>query len=59
MTNEEIKKLFEKNYPEVKINDYRPLDKDFAEDRQGITIWTENGDVIFYYPKQKKDMKST
>ena len=38
MTNEEIKKLFEKNYPEVKINDYRPFDKDFAEDRQGITI---------------------
>ena len=54
MTNKEILELFEKNYPEVNYKDYRPFYPEFAEKRQGITIWTENDDVIFYFPNPNK-----
>ena len=57
MKNAEILEIFRKNYPEVKVEDYRPLWTEFTENRQGITIWTENGDVILYFskPDQKPD----
>lgn len=32
--------------------DYRPLASAFVEDREGITIWLDNGDVILYFPSQ-------
>lgn len=54
MTNEQIMNIFKENYPEMEIDDYRPLVLDFAHDKKGITIWTKNGDLIFYFPKQQE-----
>lgn len=52
MTNEDIKDLFDKQYPQLKSVDYRPISNVFVEDKQGITIWLENGDIIFYFPNE-------
>ena len=54
MTNQEVLRDFKNKY-EVEISDYRPLSKDFVADMQGITIWTDKGDIILYFPKQQKD----
>ena len=51
MTNQEIYHDFKSKY-DVKTSDYRPLSKIFVENRPGITIWTDKGDLILYFPKQ-------
>ena len=52
MTNKEILDKFINTYPSIQINDYRPICHQlFTEERQGITIWLKNGDIIEYYPK--------
>ena len=53
MTNEEIRKIFSERYPEVKVSDYRPLVASYVKDMQGITIWTDKGDIIMFFPKQQ------
>lgn len=53
MTNEEIYELFESKYPNFDVNDYRPLSNILTENRQGITVFLINGDVIVYYPLPK------
>lgn len=50
MTNEEIYELFESKYPNLDVNDYRPLSDTLTENRQGITVFLTNGDIIVYYP---------
>lgn len=52
MTNGEIYKMF-CEYG-IHPNDYRPLDINFAEDRQGITIFCVNGDILFYFPNPER-----
>lgn len=52
MTNGEIYKLFKEKYPDIKISDYRPLANMFIPKTEGITIWTSEGDVILYFPKE-------
>ena len=54
MTNKEILDDFKSKY-QITVSDYRPLSAEFVEDMQGITIWTEAGDVILYFPKREKD----
>lgn len=51
MTNKEIMKLFCERYG-IKIQDYRPLSDMFTPSTPGITIWTEEGDTIMYFPKE-------
>jgi hypothetical protein len=52
MTHEEILNRFEDKFPLAKIDDYRPICHElFTDDKQGITIWLKNGDIIEYYPK--------
>ena len=50
MTNKEILEIFKEKYPETNISDYRPLSARFVKDMQGVTIWTEKGDIIFFFP---------
>lgn len=50
MTNKEIYELFESKYPTSDVNDYRPLSDTLTENRQGITVFLANGDIIVYYP---------
>lgn len=56
MTHEEILNRFKHEFPLAKIDDYRPICHElFTDDKQGITIWLDNGDIIEYYPKGGDD----
>ena len=57
MTNGEIKEIFDENYPQMKVSDYRPLSSIFVKDMQGITIWTDKGDIIFFFPGQRSEVR--
>ena len=50
MTNRDIMSIFKGRYPELKVDDYRPLWDEFVKDKEGITIWLENGDTLMYFP---------
>ena len=52
MTNKDIFDIFQKRYPEMKTIDCRPLSNLFRPTGCGITIWTDRGDVILYFPKE-------
>ncbi len=52
MTNEDLYRLFRSTYPEIKPVDYRPAESMFVKGRVGITIWTDNGDMLMYFPNQ-------
>lgn len=52
MTNKEILDNFKSKY-RITVSDYRPLCAEFVENMEGITIWTDEGDVILYFPKQR------
>ena len=55
-TNKDILNKFRKAYPFIKIIDYRPLcDELFIKDRVGITVWTEDGGIIIYYPEEESN----
>ena len=54
MTYGDILKDFRKKY-DINVNDYRPADMHFVEGKCGITIWTDNGDVLLYFPKEVKN----
>lgn len=50
-TYKEILNKFEDSFPSVKVDDYRPICHElFTDDKEGITIWLDNGDVLEYYP---------
>lgn len=57
-TNGEIITRFQNNY-DVNASDYRPLGyglhdiKYGMEQRPGITVYCENGDIILYFPNCK------
>lgn len=51
MTNSEIMKIFRERYG-IKTQDYRPLHSLYIPDTEGIVIWTEQGDVLIFFPKQ-------
>ena len=54
ITNQEILKIFQQQYPAIRVKDYRPLCPQlFTDGLIGITIWLENGDIIQYYPHQR------
>ena len=52
MTNKEIYIIFMTRYPNMPIDDYRPLSNIHRPKGQGITLWTDNGDMILYFPKE-------
>jgi len=52
LTHRDILNGFKATYPYLTVIDYRPICHElFTDDKLGITIWLENGDVIEYYPK--------
>lgn len=57
MTNKEIMKLFCERYG-IKIQDYRPLSDMYTPSTPGITIWTEEGDTILFFPKELEEETS-
>ena len=59
MTYKELLDKFINTFPDAKINDYRPICHEFfVGDKQGITIWLKNGDIIEYYPFQSDGDKN-
>ena len=55
MFNSDILEKFMKKYPGVKIKDYGPQPPAMEYwGRDGITIYTEDEDVIIYYPEGNK-----
>ena len=53
MTNKEIYDLFCNRF-NIKTIDYRPLAEDmFVKDREGITVFCDNDDILLYFPKIK------
>ena len=54
MTNREIFEIFKEKYPQMNISDYRPLSSRFVKDMQGITIWTDEGDIIMFFPGEQR-----
>ena len=50
MTNEDLYQLFRSTYPEIKTVNYRPAESMFVKGKVGITIWTDNGDMLMYFP---------
>lgn len=51
LTFEEIAHIFEERY-HSQIKEYRPICDLFLEDKRGLTIWLDNGDMIIYCPKE-------
>ena len=58
MTNQDIYNIFRKRYPDMKVSDYRPLSNLFRPKGQGITIWTDNNDVILFSQKEGENYES-
>lgn len=54
-TNGELFKDFCKKYPDIKVNDYRPLYLGFVDNLEGITVFMDNGDIILYFPKKEAE----
>ena len=53
MTNGDVLQIFKEKYPDVSVDDYRPLSDMFIPQSQpGIVIWAKEGDVIVYFPKE-------
>ena len=60
MTYGEIFKKFKERYPEVKVSDYRPagmgpdqtLGMHCTGPKVGIIVWTEDDDIIIFFPKE-------
>ena len=59
MTNREIFEIFKEKYPETNISDCRPLLASYVAGMQGITIWTDKGDVIMFFPGPRRDERET
>ncbi len=54
MTYNDLIETFKDRYSNLKIVDYRPVCHElFTDDKIGITIWLESGDVLEYYPKME------
>ena len=53
MTFKECLDKFHKSFPLAEIDDYRPVYYGFQENKEGMTIWLKNGDMVVYFPKQE------
>ena len=53
ITNGQIFNKFKEDYPDLEVEDYRPMHLDFVRDRIGITRWLKNGDILLYFPNIK------
>ena len=54
MTNHEILEIF-RDRKVIEVKDYRPLDADLLpKNKQGIIIWTEQGDTLVFFPGMHK-----
>ena len=51
MTNSEIYNKFRLSYPDLHVDDYRPISDFLTDNRQGITVFLKNGDILVYYPQ--------
>ena len=51
LTFSEVVELFEDRY-KATADDYRPLSELFLENKRGVTIWLDNGDLVLYCPKE-------
>ena len=52
MTIIEVLNKFSDEFPQAKVDDYRPLADLFIRDKVGIVVWLKNGDMIVYCPKE-------
>ena len=51
MTYDELIARFIEDFPDTKINDFRPICHEmFSDGKVGVTIWLNNGDMIEFYP---------
>lgn len=58
MTWGDLYKQFCKKFPKLKVEDYRPFVEGLLPTRRpGIIVWLENGDVLVYIPKPKKEQR--
>lgn len=56
MTFQECLHKFNENFPNIEVDDYRPICHElFEKDKEGMTIWLKNGDMVVYYPKQEEN----
>lgn len=51
MSYRDLAELFEERY-KANVDDFRPICDLFLEDKRGVTIWTDNGDMIIFCPKE-------
>lgn len=51
LTYKDIMKLFCQRYG-IKVKDYRPASDMYVPNSAGITVWTEEGDTMLYFPKE-------
>ena len=58
MTNRDLLDIFKSKYPEVPVDDYRPVDEIFLPtDLPGIIVWTKDGDVIAFFLGKKNQLE--
>ena len=57
MTNGEIYNKFRLNYPDLDVDDYRPISDFLTDNRQGITVFLKNGDILVYYPQTENNVE--
>ena len=51
VTYRNILDKFHDAFPFSKVEDYRPICHElFTDEKVGITLWLDNGDIIEYYP---------
>ena len=56
MTFQECLNRFHDAFPNAEVDDYRPVCYEmFQENKEGMTIWLKNGDMVVYYPKQEAE----
>ncbi len=56
MTFQECLHKFHESFPNIEVWDYRPICHElFEKDKEGMTIWLKNGDMVVYYPKQEEN----
>lgn len=56
MTFQECLHKFHDTFPNAEIDDYRPVCYEmFQENKEGMTIWLKNGDMVVYYPQQEEN----
>ena len=57
MTYKDIMLLFSQRY-NIKIKDYRPASDMYVPNSAGITVWTEEGDTLLFFPKELEEETS-